>query len=515
MIPRRYVISGLGILLAIVLAVILRPNGSDDANQAAEPVANVDTGEHAEPEAGSEGETESGVEGEVARGGAEEAQEEAELTEKRLEALAQARARGEFGRRIAPTRRAAPGWVGSQVLSSTSDDWEPAVAADPKDPYVYLLTTRYGTRQCGDHCPTPWIPLKVSTDGGTTWGRRAALCQCSGGISQHDPIIEVVPRTGAVYAAFLNFGHNSWSTVFTKSTDHGETWSNPVRVYGDVAWTDKPELTMSPSGKHVYFSWNGPSGGDLYVGISHDFGQTWTQRKLSDRKRYYYAYDARALRDGRVIFSESSLRYSGEDVVGRVWHHAVVSGDKGHTWKNVVVAKVPLGESCVADGCSPDFYLGQTSVVRTAPGRLVFAYERPATAGDPQQVYVKTSTDGGLTWSVGVPLSVAGENATGPRLASSGGGNVRIWYMQTTGHDPDAWNVWYRSSPDGGVNWSPPVQISDAPAGAAGYVNANGFGEIYGDYGEIAITSAGKTIATWGEGFSYTGPGGTWFNIQQ
>ena len=41
MIPRRYVIAGLGIGLAIVLAVILRPNRSDDENQAAEPVANV------------------------------------------------------------------------------------------------------------------------------------------------------------------------------------------------------------------------------------------------------------------------------------------------------------------------------------------------------------------------------------------------------------------------------------------------------------------------------------------
>jgi hypothetical protein len=50
--------------------------------------------------------------------------------------------------------------------------------------------------------------------------------------------------------------------------------------------------------------------------------------------------------------------------------------------------------------------------------------------------------------------------------------------------------------------------------GNPGYINANGFDEIYGDYGEIAITSAGKTIATWGEGFSYTGPGGTWFNVQ-
>lgn len=38
--------------------------------------------------------------------------------------------------------------------------------------------------------------------------------------------------------------------------------------------------------------------------------------------------------------------------------------------------------------------------------------------------------------------------------------------------------------------------------------------EIYGDYGEIAVTSTGKTIAAWGEGTSYDGPGGVWFNRQ-
>src|SRR6188474_1378965 len=126
MIPRRYVIAGLGIGLAIVLAVILRPNRSDDGNQAAEPVANVSTGESAEPEAESEGE------GEEGRGGAEEAQEEAEVTEKRLEALAEARANGDFGQKIAATTAPATGWVGSKALSSNFDDWEPAVATDPK-----------------------------------------------------------------------------------------------------------------------------------------------------------------------------------------------------------------------------------------------------------------------------------------------------------------------------------------------------------------------------------------------
>jgi hypothetical protein len=83
--------------------------------------------------------------------------------------------------------------------------------------------------------------------------------------------------------------------------------------------------------------------------------------------------------------------------------------------------------------------------------------------------------------------------------------------MQTAGLDVDAWNVWYRRSTDGGLTWSAAVRLSDATGGAA-YKTAAGFLEVYGDYGEIAITSAGKTIAIWGEGMSYTGPGGAWFN---
>ncbi len=57
------------------------------------------------------------------------------------------------------------------------------------------------------------------------------------------------------------------------------------------------------------------------------------------------------------------------------------------------------------------------------------------------------------------------------------------------------------------------MKISDLTSGAA-YKNADGFDEVYGDYGEIAITNEGRSIATWGEGLSYTGPGGVWFNRQ-
>ena len=90
---------------------------------------------------------------------------------------------------------------------------------------------------------------------------------------------------------------------------------------------------------------------------------------------------------------------------------------------------------------------------------------------------------------------------------------VRLVYMQTAdGAAADRWNAWYRRSTDGGRTWSAPVNISDKRTGAA-YKHADGFEEIYGDYGEIAITSSGDTFAIWGEAYSYLGPGGAWFNV--
>lgn len=453
------------------------------------------------------------------RAGGNEVAEEAELTDRRLEAFEAARDRGVVGVGLSIENAPAPGWNGEQLLNKATDDWEPAVAADPNAPHVYMLTTRYGEpKTCPKHCPTPYLAFTVSADGGRSWGAQAPLCVCRGSGAQYDPTIEVVPETGDVYSTFLNADRaGGFSTVFIKSADHGKTWTDPVHVYGHVAWTDKPEVTSSANGRHVYVSWNGPQGGDLYVGISHDFGSTWSQRKLSSSKRYYYAYDASVLPNGTVMFSESSLRYTGvgQTVEGPVWHHALISRDRGRSWHNVVVDKVANGEPCVAEGCPSDYYTGQTSVASDTGGHLAFAYEGATFDGGPQRVYVRTSDDQGRTWSKRVALSVQGENATGPRIDFAGAGEARIWYMQTSrGGNPDAWNVWFRSSNDGGSTWSPPVKLSDATSGPS-YIGPNGFKEIYGDYGEIAVTNRAKTIAVWGEGFSYLGPGGSWFALEK
>jgi hypothetical protein len=449
---------------------------------------------------------------EAVPGSSGDRQEEADALQERIDAFNEATANGTAGTAQRVVNAPPAGWSGEQVVDPKTDDWEPAIAADPNGPYEYLLVTRIGEpKPCPGNCPSAIMGLQRSTDGGATWSKVTPLCACKGSW-QYDPQIEVVPNTGDVYAAYLN----GFNVVFMKSTDHGKTWSAPVTTYGNVSWNDKPALAMSDDGRDVYISFNGPTGGDPWITQSHDAGKTWTQTKLVQSTRYYFAFDGDVLHDGTVVFSESSISYTapGTAPEGVVKHVAFISRDAGKHWSRSVVDTVDVGESCIAAGCSPDFYIGHDAVSADDAGHLVYLYDGATHASGPQRIYAKTSSDEGATWSDRVPLSVLGENATSPAVEQVGHGDARAWYMQTAqGDDPDSWNVWYRSSTDGGATWSAPVKLSDATSGA-GYKHPAGFDEVYGDYGEIAITNVGRAIATWGEGYSWTGPGGVWVNGQ-
>jgi hypothetical protein len=312
---------------------------------------------------------------------------------------------------------------------------------------------------------------------------------------------------------------NGYNVVFTKSTNHGQTWSAPVKTYGNVSWNDKPTLAVSNDGVDVYISFNGPTGGDPWMAQSHDAGATWTQTKLVDSNRYFFDFDSDVDANGIVYFAETSILYGGggnkgTTPSGDIEEHVFISRDRGATWENRTIASVKPGLACVAAGCTPDYYLGHIALSVDGLGKVVALYDGATIAGGLQTIEARRSADAGVTWSAPVTLSATGEESVTPAVESRGNGDVRAWYYQTSGGaNVDAWNVWYRTSTDGGAVWSAPVKISDATGGAA-YKAAAGFAEVYGDYGEMAITSAGKSIGIWGEGASYTGPGGVWFNRQ-
>ena len=102
-------------------------------------------------------------------------------------------------------------------------------------------------------------------------------------------------------------------------------------------------------------------------------------------------------------------------------------------------------------------------------------------------------------------------NSAFPAAVGYANDDIRVWFAdERTGR----WNTWSTRSTDLGATWTEPVRISDARSGTA-YKNGKGYLEVYGDYGEIDVTNDGKTIAAWGEGTSYYGPGGVWFNRER
>jgi hypothetical protein len=405
----------------------------------------------------------------------------------------------------AVTTAAAPGWAGQALADPTADDWEPAIAFDPNGTYGYLLTTRYGAPKACTNCPAHQIWIYRSTDNGLTWGTPTYLCTCPRVKGQNDPLIEVA-TDGSVYAVWMN--DYTPGVVFSRSVDHGLSWSTPIAVKGKkVQWTDKPILAISPNGQHVYIAFNSS---DSYVVASHDFGATFgAPVKTNTDGRYYFAGGGAVLPNGTVVFTSSSFTQTS---VGDVFTHVMRSTDGGVSWTQTQVATTPEQPTCVALDCPIDYYGTIPALATDAAGRLVLTYTGPTVAKGPQRVYATRSIDGGATWSlaqdIGGPL---GANASFPAIAATGNGDFRLFYMDDRNGANDAWNTWYRRSTDGGVTWSAEVKISDATSGPS-YKTANGFREPYGDYGEIAITSTGKSYATWGEGPDYRGPGGTWFN---
>ena len=72
------------------------------------------------------------------------------------------------------------------------------------------------------------------------------------------------------------------------------------------------------------------------------------------------------------------------------------------------------------------------------------------------------------------------------------------------------WNVFARSSSNGGATWSDESQLS-GPVSGYDYILPEGFRFPFGDYFSLAIDNAGNTQVVWGEGRNYKSPGSIWY----
>jgi Neuraminidase (sialidase) len=192
--------------------------------------------------------------------------------------------------------------------------------------------------------------------------------------------------------------------------------------------------------------------------------------------------------------------------------YVIRSTDGGETWEQIEIDRVAAPPICQAKGCPKAHYGSQGSIASDEDGDLALIYNGGDVKHGGEQIWARTSNDGGATWSERRAISPGGEViAAFPALAGTGDGDFRAVWADDRNGSQKRWNMWYSRSSDGGKTWSQSTDISDGTDEK--YQHAEGFPFFYGDYGDIGITQDGETITVWAESASYNGPGTTWYNI--
>jgi hypothetical protein len=321
---------------------------------------------------------------------------------------------------------------------------------------------------------------------GSSYVRTVLVATNTFGLGQGNDKTNLVadPVTGNVYVAWSNFhGSGCNEILFSRSTDHGATFSTPIKLSGGICGNQGPSIAIGSGGK-VYVGWEGTTGGAFarapgsvtgaaFV-TSSDFGQTFSPARLAVT---YSPFTSEQ-------FSGSGARECGD---------APFNCPTGYTFPRFDLA-------------------GPYLATDNEHGTVVMAFQAAQSNGQGQIEYV-FSTNGGGSWSSPALLA---PSSTGhqffPFLDSSGTGRLdAIWYdsrgdanyapmrapcNSASGQTTACLNVRYAESTDGGKTWSSSIQVTDTPTN----LNYEQFGgrlvPFFGDY--ITVAAAGSTVgASW------------------
>jgi hypothetical protein len=363
------------------------------------------------------------------------------------------------------------------------------------------------------------LVASVSHDGGSTWTRVTipGVTRCSGGGYDRasDPWVSFAPN-GDLYAISLSFDvfdtHNA--IIESKSTDGGDTWSDPVEITADnTDGLDKESITADPHDSNVvYAAWDrllSPGGSthasdqgffnarsfksQTFFSKTVDGGKTWsTPRQIYTDSTFSGSIGSiiRVLPSGTLVdglVTYGSAAWKG----GKCASESVLtSTDGGATWTTKPTIISPL--TCTYFGAhDPDTGAPVRSgglLDIATDGNTLYAVWEDGTTAEPTTGHIlfSQSTDGGSTWSAPTVISKspAGVDAFIPTIAVNSQHVVGVSYYDFRNNEPggsadtDVWLVRCGGTCTNAGNWSEThvdgsFDLHQAP---------NAGGEFVGDY---------------------------------
>ena len=395
-----------------------------------------------------------------------------------------------------------------RVGYTTGDQWEPAMAADGHG-HIYILFPQYGAVSDCPACTAPTMALVVSNDNGLSWQAPHALVASSTG--QFDPQIVVDPvDRQTVYASWLQ--NNKRDVMVARSQDFGGSWYLAIAEHSrDNEDADKPVLAVH--GADIYVGFNHEQ--KFVVAASHDYAQNFASVIVNPTAGpgWSLAGGATVGPSGDVYFSWTA--YARRELSTRpVSIYVSRSTDAGRNWNTVLLDVSSAPPGCAAQGCEAEFLGAQVALASDAAGTVYALWNAGTAHGGTERIYFSSSTTAGASWSTKADVSTADDQVEHcfPAITAGVAGDVRIAWMDT--RNSPLWNVFQRSSSNGGAAWSAETQVSGAARGYDrnyDYVRPDGFRFPFGDYFSMAIDNFGNTHVVWGEGRNFKSPGSIWY----
>lgn len=209
--------------------------------------------------------------------------------------------------------------------------------------------------------------------------------------------------------------------VVAHSSDKGRTWSAPEVIFDSVTDDRDQALNTLPDGT-VIFTWFSSSAWAKnfmrpawqpmldrvtpdtlnalargWLRRSTDGGRTWEDRVYPTIVGQHAG--PTPLSNGDIIYLGPLRREPGEDVVMA----ATRSSDGGRTWQ--IIGEVPSATVQNPETGATSTILNENHVIELRPGELLGAFR---IAGDPRNIHIAHSSDGGCTWSEAKDTGVYG-----------------------------------------------------------------------------------------------------------
>jgi len=403
------------------------------------------------------------------------------------------------------------------------DDWEPEINADVFG-HVYVVWPHFvGDPTCDPASANPReVYIQVSQDGGVTFGPPRIVVDVP-----HPSVVDTVVTSneaGVVFVSFMAYGldKRKIDVVVARSEDFGQTFtwtsvSGPECVVCDHPW-------IVASGDNVYVAY--AEGADHFLSVSTDGGFTWNETKVLKE-------DSVAFAEGAVVDAAGNAWFAWGDCkgacTGKVAAHYRVSRTLAGTSTTdfATVAEGPAGPDCPHRGACGFAYFGpQNDIAIDAAGNMYMVWQDGQVHEKPKSppivqlsrcVAGTDCTEDGNWLDVG---RVDDKTASGcaasqcyalfPRVEGGAAGHISaIWMDDRLGVPIDhtnGWNVWYRTSEDGGTTWTgPSTRVSEYDPGRSESF-PNGYLFPYGDYQGIDLTPGVYVpVMAWGEGHNYNG----------